>query len=218
MAEIKAASKQEKDTQDIATHDTLSGAGQLAQGLSSVALPLEGESKWVPVMRMLAFATLGCIILISIVFQFLAGDDSFVGNQQLGMMMAGLVFLLILEYFVFLKIVIPRQANYGRYIVSQDKVQYFPLTALGLGVRENSVDVAISRFLGVTTSRVADRKGRVSFAVFLIHSADKGKTIKLRSFNEPEQAEAFAVRLGSLLRLNVASGITRKARQKSRAL
>lgn len=211
MAEIKAALKQEKVSEDTNGH-----GGPNGEGLSAVNLPLEGESKWVSVMRMLAFATFGCIILIAIVFHFLTADDSFVGNQQLGMMMAGLVFLLVLEYFVFLKIVIPRQANYGRYIVFQDKVEYFPLSALGLSVKAQGEAVAISRFMGITTSRVADRKGRVSYAVFLIHSADKGKTIKLRSFSEPVQAEAFAVRLGALLRLNVASGIARKARQKGR--
>ena len=185
---------------------------------SDESLPIEGESRWVMIMRLLAGSTFLAILVIGGVFRFLTGDDSFVQSQQLAMIMGGIVFLLVLEYFVFLLVVIPRQADYGRYVIHENKVDFYPLTALGLGIGPESEPVQMARFMGIATGRIAREKGGgVVYAVYLVHSENKGKTINVRNFPTLEEAEAFAGKLGGMLHLNVVS-LARKGAAKKRAL
>lgn len=207
MADGKAALGQLENSQKAENVQAAAGA--------RVDFPLEGESRWVAVMRVLAIGTLLAILVLGGVYHFLAGDRSFAANQQLLMIFSGIVLLLLIEYFIFLKVVIPRQAAYGRFLLHRDKVEFFPLTALGLGVRKDSVKVQINSFIGITTSRVTDKKGRVSYAAFLIHGSDKGKSIKVRSFSEPVEAEKFALVLGKAVNLNVASGLVQKKKRRA---
>ncbi len=183
---------------------------------SATTLPIEGESKWVMVMRLLAFGTLTGLLVIAAVFHFLSGDNSFVESQQIGMMLGGLVFLLILEYFVFLFVVIPRQADYGRYEIHRDRVDYYPLTALGLGISSSPRPERLSRFMGITTGRMqGSKKAGTQYAVYLVHGQEKGKNIVIRTFSDPMDAEKFATVLAARLQINVASGLRNQAKKRA---
>lgn len=227
MADQEAAAQDdEPDTQAIAADDT-SDIEVKAKSPSKKAvveavpesLPIEGESKWVTTMRVLAFATLGALIVIGGIFHFLAGNNSFLESQQIGLILGGLVFMLVLEYFIFLRVVIPRQADYGRYVIHQDKVEFYPLTAMGLGIKPRSKAERMSKFLGITTGIVRNKKGVASFGVYLVHTTDKGKTINIHTFPDLKEAEQFAMKLGKLLQLNVVSGARQQAaKHKKRAV
>lgn len=218
MAEDEQAETEEtpEDNQDIVIEQEASSSEEGVQ-LSAEGFPIEGESKWVTILRLMAVATLVTIGVIGAMFHFLTADDSFIESQQLAMMMGGIVFLLVLEYFVFLLVVIPRQADYGRYAIHETKVEFFPLTALGLAIGNKSETVHIERFAGVASSKSTDKKGKLSYAVYLVHSDNKGKTINIKSFPSAEEADNYAQNLGRKLRLNFVSG-ARKSRPKKRAI
>lgn len=171
---------------------------------SRTNFPIEGESRWIGTMRMLAFVTLAVLLIIGTGLKFLAHEDSFMESQQLMMVCGGIVFLLVCEYFIFLKIVIPRQANYGRYVLEHDGVTFFNLSALGLGVSARPVKERIGKFMGVTTGKVKTKKGITRYAVFLVHKSDKGKTININDFNSMQEASQFATTLAQDLGLAVA--------------
>ncbi len=197
-----------EDNQDIDKVEDAESDVVSAPPLSPSAdgFPIEGESEWVSVMRGIAFFTMLSVIIMAAVFHFLTDDDGFVEIQQLGMMLGGLVFLLVLAYFFFLIVVIPRQANYGRYIIHENQVVFYPLTTLGLGIRGKGELVDVGKFMGLTTGLVVDKKGKSSYAVYLVHATDKGKTINIKSFPSTEEAGDYAKQLGNVLRLNVAIG------------
>ena len=155
-------------------------------------------------MRMLALVTLLLLVVIGTGLKFLAHDGSFIEGQQLMMVSGGIVFLIIIEYFIFLKIVIPRQANYGRYVLEYDGVTFFNLSALGLGVSSRPQKERIGKFMGVTTGKVKTKKGITRYAVFLVHKTDKGKTININDFNSMQEASQFATTLAQDLGLAVA--------------
>jgi len=185
----------------------------MADGAAPLDFPIEGESRWVYVMRALAFSTLGAVAVIGAVFHFLAGQDSFVETQQIAMILSGIVFLLVFEYFVFLKIVIPGQADYGRYVIYPHKVEFYPLTAMGLGNGTRGETETMGKFMGITTGPVTDRKGRLSYAVYLVHSTKKGRTIKLANFPETARAEKYAAELGEVMNINVVPRLAGRRRR-----
>lgn len=171
---------------------------------SRTNFPIEGESRWIGTMRMLALVTLILLVVIGTGLKFLAHDGSFIESQQLMMVSGGIVFLIVIEYFIFLKIVIPRQANYGRYVLENDGVTFFNLSALGLGVSARPQKERIGKFMGVTTGKVKTKKGITRYAVFLVHKTDKGKTININDFNSMQEASQFATTLAQDLGLAVA--------------
>lgn len=173
------------------------------QSTSGVHFPIEGESKWVLTMRLLAAGTIGAVISIGLVFHFFGGDkSSFVESQQLAFILGGIVLLLVFEYFVFLKIVIPRQADYGRYRIHKEMVEYFPLTSFGLGIKEKPDSVAVKKFTGVAVSTAPNKKNKLEYGVYLIHQK-KGRTITVKTFPVMQEAQEYAHNLAASLRLNV---------------
>ncbi|MCB9991316.1 MAG: hypothetical protein H6867_08030 [Rhodospirillales bacterium] len=218
MAEQDEATEQpEQQTEEGHDEPVLSAAPEkLSRG--GIDFPIEGESRWVHVMRALAFGVFASLMTIGAVFHFLGGDDSFVESQQLSMILGGIVFVLLLEYFVFLKIVIPRQADYGRFEIREHKVDFYPLSALGLGIKTHAHPVSMGKFMGITTGRTTDKKGVTSYNVFLVHKDNKGKTIRVSNFADPVEAENYATKLAAVLRLNMVSGLVKKPPEKRRAL
>lgn len=153
-------------------------------------------------MRLLAVGTLVAIAVVGAALHFFT-QDSFVENTQLAFILMGIVFLLILEYLFFLLIVIPRNSNYARYAIHETGVEFYPVTGLGLAAGLRPEEVNIHRFLGITIGPVVDKKD-TTYAVYLIHP-DKGRSINIESFSDPDQARHYAHRLGKALELDVAS-------------
>jgi len=173
---------------------------------SGASFPIEGESKWVNTMRFLAVGTLLAILATGIIFQFMTEGDSFAEHKQLAIITGGIIFLLFLEYLVFLTVVIPKQADYGRFVIHRDQVEYFPLTKIGLGISSKSYAIKMNRYMGVLTGTLSDRKQKIRYAVYLVHMDEKGKTVMVQTFNSNEEAELFGASLGNALGLTAIAG------------
>lgn len=171
---------------------------------SRTNFPIEGESRWLGTMRLLAYVTLAVLLMIGAAFKYLTYEDSFIEGQQLMLVSGGIVFLLLFEYFIFLKIVIPKQANYGKFVLDRDGVTFYNLGALGLSVSSKPQNERIGKFMGVTTGKVKAKKGATRYGVYLIHKTDKGKTIKINDFSSMQEASQFATTLAQDLGLAVA--------------
>lgn len=168
---------------------------------AGIQFPIEGETQWIRVMRIMALGTIGALAAIGAVFQFFEmGSEA--ESSQLSFVMMGLVALLVLEYVLFLKVIIPRTANYGRFRLHENAVEFFPLSGLGMSVREQGDKVRIGKFLGITVRSMTEKKGK-AYNVYLIHP-EKGYTVNVRSFDSPQPAYDFAQELGKTLNLQVA--------------
>ena len=207
--EDQAASKEEK-SQVEESADVAAAASDVSKDISTkpgvIKLPVEGESKWISTMRLLGLGVIFSIIIMACAFKFLTGEDSFIESQQLAMITGGIVLILVFQYFFFLTIVIPRQADYAKYEIFQDRVEYYPLGFLGLAVSTRKKTISMSRFLAVMTGRKADKKGTFTYPVYLIHQDNKGKTIIVESFPDLKSAENFAATLGRMIGLKAVSG------------
>lgn len=178
---------------------------------AGIQFPIEGETHWNKVMRVLALGTVGALIAIGAVFQFFQ-QDSEAESSQLGLVMMGLIALLVFEYILFLKVIVPRTANYGRFRLHENAVEFFPLSGMGLSVSTQANKVRIGKFLGLTVRKSRDNKNSFAYNVYLIHP-EKGYTVNVKTFDQPQAAHDFAQALGRTLDLQVAAGNSNKHRR-----
>lgn len=194
----------DKGSEALSVEKPATSATSLNSPTSRTNFPIEGESKWVFIMRMIAMMTIAILLIIGGGYQLFGSDSSFIESQQILFVCGGIVLILLAEYFVFLKIVIPRQANYGRYVVNQEGVTYYPLSTLGFSCLENPEEELISKFMGITTRKIKSKKNDSRYAVYLVHKTDKGKTINLTDFSNMQEASQFATILAQDLGIAVA--------------
>ena len=174
----------------------LTGDGPAPQ----ISLPIEGQSHWLIILRMMALGIVGVVFVMGLVFMLMG---TFSGEKNLAIMMGGVTAFLILEYILFLKIVIPRLADYGRYRVFEDRVEFFPLSALGLSIRSRIDTEVITRFEGVVVQESHGHSG-AGFRLVLVHTAP-GKTLRLHSFVTMHDAHVYAEELAAALGMKVIS-------------
>jgi hypothetical protein len=109
--------------------------------------------------------------------------------------MGGLAIFLTLEFFVVRGVIVPRIADYGRFRVYPNKVDYYPLGLSGLTVSEASDSEPMDSFSGLTVRAVPD-KGQ--YKVMLLH-AQPGRSICLKTYSAPQPALAHAEALAQAL-------------------
>ncbi len=174
-----------------------------------VHLPLSGKSRWVDMMRLLAA---GIVFLLLFVLPFMlllgGGERGTDETQRFLLIFAGVCAVLVFEYFVFLKIVIPKQADYARYDIHADRVVYYPLSLFALSEQRRPEAVPIEAFLGLV---VAPEKGfhtkkpnKRLYAVYLLHATKPARTIRVHSSPVRDGAESYAKKLAQKTGLNVA--------------
>lgn len=159
---------------------------------AAIHFPIEGRSPWVQVLRVTALGSVGAIIAVAammIAFQP-SGENS-------PLLLCGLAAFLLLEYLVIRAVIVPRLADYGRFRVYHNKVDFYPLGVTGLRVSPASDSEPITAFAGLTV-RAEPEKGR--YKVLLLHK-ERGRTICLKTYNAPEPANSHAEALAHSLDL-----------------
>lgn len=150
---------------------------------ASIHFPIEGRSPWVLILRMIALGSIGALVTVAVLL-FMFHDHA----DNIPVILSGLVGFLLMEYLIMRAVIVPRLADYGRFRVYQDKVDFFPLGLTGLTVSEASDSEPITAFSGLTV-RAEPEKGR--YRVLLLHK-QPGRSICVKSYSAPEPAIGHA--------------------------
>jgi hypothetical protein len=103
-------------------------------------------------------------------------------------------------------IVVPRLADYGRFRVYPNKVDFYPLGLSGLTVSHASDSEPMDSFSGLTVRAVPD-KG--VYKVMLLHE-QPGRSICVKTYSAPQPALAHAEALAQALSVAYAPSKTMK--------
>lgn len=164
------------------------------QGLrASIHFPIEGKSPWMMILRASALGGAGTMAVMTAVMPLMdMGGD-------MKMILAGIGAFLLLEYFIMRLVIVPRIADYGRFRVYQNKVDFFPLSLSGLRIHEASDSEPISSFSGLTVT--ADPEGK-TYRVMLLHKEQRGRHVCVKSYNAPQPANSHAEALAHTMGIN----------------
>lgn len=178
---------------------TISEAGVLGamnQELrASIHFPIEGVSPWVMVLRASALGGIGTMAVMAAMVAVLdIGGD-------IKMILGGIAAFLLLEYFIMRLIVVPRMADYARFRVYQNKVDFFPLSLTGLGVSAASDSEPITSFSGLSVK--ADAQKGV-YRVMLLHKEQPGRHVCVKVYNAPQPASSHAEALAQAMGIGYA--------------
>lgn len=153
-----------------------------------IHLPVEGRTRWPFVMRVMAFGSAATFLLFSIIyFLLLAPQGDSVQPQAI---LVGLFFLLFSELVFVRFLIIPAQGDYGRFRITDTRVDFFPLSRYGFSVLTEPEVILLSEFTGISL-RVGTGRGGMYYDVFFNHP-ERRRTIKIRSFETKAAAEFFA--------------------------
>ena len=162
---------------------------------AAIHFPIEGRSPWVQILRIVALGSVGTMAAVSAML--LATN----AHGDMTLVIGGLAAFLLLEYFIIRALVVPRLADYGRFRLYQNKVDFFPLDMTGLSVKDDSDSEPITAFAGIAVQ--ADTE-RAHFKVMLLHREEKGRTICLKTYTAPEPANSHAEALAQTMGIKYA--------------
>ncbi len=165
----------------------------LASTTSRVHFPIDGQSPWVNVLRMMVFGSAATGLVVA---GFLLSDPGF---QHAGIVLPILAALLIAEFIIVRAFVIPRNRNYARFRITERRIELFPLTSSGLGMAREPNALFPTEYEGIS---VTQQKGADVFAVTLIHK-NPAKNLAARTFANDSDARDFAIALADALGLKV---------------
>lgn len=161
--------------------------------------PIEGHSIWPVILWMLMFSSVATVVAAGLMLNIVEISHLPVSENALTGMIAG---FMALEYLAVLKLIVPNMTDYGRYRIYPDRVDFYPLVLLGLGVTEQSKAEPASAFAGVRI-HISIAKDRPTFyRVDLVHPA-KGRTLKLKHFLDMPDADHYARALADAMNLHV---------------
>ncbi|MCM2344048.1 MAG: hypothetical protein NDJ24_05750 [Alphaproteobacteria bacterium] len=164
-----------------------------------VHFPIEGHSIWPVILWMLLFSSMAAIFAIGVTLNMFEVSNLPLDKNALIALVAG---FLVLEYVAILKLIVPNLTDYGRYRIYADRVDFFPLVLLGLGVTEQSRPEPVTAFTGVRISICLSKNKPTFYRVDLVHPG-KGKTLKLKYFMAMPDAQIFACELAEAMKLVV---------------
>lgn len=167
----------------------------LASTTSRVHFPIEGQSPWVNVLRMMVFGSAATGLVVA---GFLLSDPDF---QHAGIVLAVLAVLLVMEFVVVRGLVIPRNRNYARFRITERRIEIFPLTPSGLAAAREPDALFPTEYDGVS---VLTEKGGDASVVTLMHKTP-AKNLPARSFTNDNDARDYAIALADALGLKVVS-------------
>lgn len=178
---------------------TAASSDKAAGSTGGVHFPIEGHSIWPVILWMLLFSSMAAIFAVSITLNMFEVSNLPIDKTALIALVAG---FLVLEYVAILKLIVPNLTDYGRYRVYADRVDFFPLVLLGLGVTEQSKPEPVSAFSGVRIAICLSKNKPTFYRVDLVHPG-KGKTLKLKYFMDMPDAQIFSCQLADAMKLVV---------------
>lgn len=92
--------------------------------------------------------------------------------------------------------------DYGRYRINESKVDFYPLSTLGLSVLTRTQSVPIIDFNGIEVQIMAGKGSETKYMVTLMHP-ERSNMIRVRAFISRSEAEDYARNLAAALSLPV---------------
>lgn len=164
-----------------------------------VHFPIEGHSIWPVILWILLFSSMAAVLAITLTLGMFEITALPIDKTAVTALVAG---FLVLEYLAILKLIVPNFTDYGRYRVYSDRVDFYPLVLLGLGVTEQSKAEPIAAFKGIKITISVSKDKPTYYRVDLVHPA-KGKTLKLKYFLDMPDAELYARELAAATNLTL---------------
>ncbi|WP_435641518.1 hypothetical protein [Micavibrio aeruginosavorus] len=165
----------------------------LASPTSRVHFPIDGQSPWVNVLRMMVFGSAATGLVVA---GFLLSDPDF---QHAGIVLTVLAVLLVTEFVAVRALIIPRTRNYARFRITERRIEIFPLTPSGLGAAREPDALFPTEYVGVSVDL---QKGTDLYCVTLIHT-NRSKNLPARTFANDNDARDYAIALADALGLKV---------------
>lgn len=174
-------------------------SGSSSSGAARLHFPIEGHSIWPVILWMLLFSSAAAVFVIGLTLNMLEISNFPLDKNGITALIAG---FLVLEYMAVLKLIVPNVTNYGRYRIYADRVDFYPLVLLGLGVTEQSQAEPASAFSGVRISISVSKDKPTFYRIDLVHPA-RGKTLKLKYFLDMPDAQLYARELADAMKLRI---------------
>lgn len=173
--------------------------GDKASPTARIHFPVEGHSIWPVILWILLFSSMAAVLAITLTLSLFEVTALPIDKNAITALVAG---FLVLEYMAVLKLIVPNFTDYGRYRVYAERVDFFPLVLLGLGVTEQSKSEPIENFKGIKIVIAVSKDKPTCYRVDLLHPG-KGKTLKLKYFLDMPDAEIFANELAAATKLPI---------------
>lgn len=161
--------------------------------------PIEGHSIWPVILWMLLFSSIAAIFAIGVTLNVFEISGLPLNKNALTGLVAG---FFVLEYLAVLKLIVPNMTDYGRYRIHPDRVDFYPLVLLGLGVTEQAKPEPATSFSGVRIVISVSKDKPTFYRVDLVHPA-KGRTLKLKYFLDMPDAQLYARELADTMKLSL---------------
>lgn len=167
---------------------------------SRLHLPIEGVTAWPYLLRLIAAGSFVMIMLLAFILTLLIPPEQLQVNPE--QLLIGLTGLLVFEIVIVRRLIVPMNGDYGRYRINEGKVDFYPLSTLGLSVLTRTQSVPIIDFNGVEVQIMAGRGSETKYMVALMHP-ERSNMIRIRAFTSRSEAEDYARNLAAALSLPV---------------
>ena len=163
-------------------------------------LPIEGVTAWPYLLRLIAVGSFVTIILLAFVLTLLIPPDQLhLDPEQLLIALTG---LLVFEIVIVRRLIIPMNGDYGRYRIGENKVDFYPLSTMGLTTMTRPESVPIIDFNGIEVQTMAGKGSETKYMVTLVHP-QRSNMVRVRAFTSRMESEDYARELAAALSLPV---------------
>ncbi len=165
------------------------------------SLPMEGHMAWPFIIRLIIFASVFVVAVLASIFIMMMPEGTSITQMETLAMAFAVV--LLFEVVIVRRLIVPLNGDYGRYIITaSNTVEFYPLSALGVSVKDKPETVPISDFSGVSVE-ILETKGAVTrYSVTLLHPK-RSRIVRIRNYLLKSEAEDYARNLAQLLSLKV---------------
>jgi hypothetical protein len=168
-----------------------------------VKFPIEGHTIWPNIMRLLTVGSIvGGVLLVFVLLLLVSDEQVYVTQHQIIRIILGLACFVIFELVIVRQLIIPMNGDYGRYRVNADKVEFYPLSTLGMKTLPRIETVPMADFKGIAIQPTIFRDGISRYYVTLVHP-QQSLSIRLKLFNSHVDANAYAEVLAQALKTKV---------------
>ena len=163
-------------------------------------LPIEGVTAWPFLLRLIAVGSFVTVMLLAFILTLLIPPEQLQLNPEL--LLIGLTGLMVFEIVLVRRLIVPMNGDYGRYRINENKVDFYPLSTLGLTVMTRPESVPIIDFSGIDVQIMSGKGSETKYMVTLIHP-QRANMIRVRAFTSRTEAEDYARGLAAALSLPV---------------
>lgn len=170
-----------------------------------IKLPIEGDTVWPNIMRLMLVGSVVTGILLVLFFQVMLPPERLSINPE--KLLAGLTGLIFFEMAIIRRLIIPMNGNYGRYRINEKTVELYPLSTLGFKTMPKPQTLPMEDFKGVVIQPMIFRDGVSRYYVTLAHPRP-ANSIKVKLFSSHIDANAYAEALSIELNTKILKTLT----------